>query len=113
MKLVYVAGKFRAPTHWGVVQNVRAAEAVALEVWRAGAAALCPHMNTANFEGAAPDGVWLMGTMEMLRRCDAIVMVPDWWDSIGAKLERDEAIRLGLPIFEAGQYEQLKEWARL
>jgi len=27
MKIVYVAGPFRAPTSWGIAENIRAAEA--------------------------------------------------------------------------------------
>lgn len=106
MKVVYVVGKFRAPTHWGVVQNVRAAEAVALEVWRAGAAALCPHLNCANFEGAVGDTpenatIWLEGDIEMMKRCDAIVLVPGWENSTGGKEEVRIAIEEGLPVFAA------------
>ena len=110
-KVVYVAGRFRAPTHWGIVQNVRAAEAVALDVWRLGAAALCPHMNTANFQGAAPDEVWLEGTLEMLRRCDAIITVPGWETSVGTKIEVDEAKRLSLPVFNS--IPDLRAWLNL
>lgn len=99
MKVVYVAGKFRSKSFWGVVQNVRQAELVALEVWRAGAAALCPHTNTANFDGAADDMLWLEGDKEMLRRCDAVVLVPNWTDSAGAKAEVELAVSIGLPVF--------------
>lgn len=108
MKVVYIAGKFRAPTHWGVVENVRRAEAVALDVWSLGAAALCPHLNTANFDGALPDEAWLSGTMALMERCDAVMLVPGWLDSEGARAERTRALALGLPVFD--DLQKLAEW---
>ena len=61
MKVVYVAGPFRGRDSWEIESNIRRAEALALEVWRAGAAALCPHANTRFFQGAADDGVMIGG----------------------------------------------------
>lgn len=110
MKVVYVAGRFRAGTHWGVVQNVRAAEAVALEVWRAGAAALCPHLNNQNFEGALPDEVWLTGALELLRRCDAMILVPGWEESRGTLKEVEEAKTRSMPVFQ--RVDQLATWLK-
>lgn len=99
MKAIYVAGPFRASTHWGIVNNVRAAEVLALGVWALGAAAICPHLNTANFQGALPDEVWIDGTLEMLRRCDAVVLVPGWEKSSGTLGEIAEAKRRQMPVF--------------
>ena len=99
MLVVYVAGPFRGDSYWDQENNVRRAEELSLEVWRSGCAALCPHANTRFFQGAAPDHVWLEGDLELLRRCDAIIMVSGWGNSIGASIEHDEAVSIGLPIF--------------
>ncbi len=99
MRVVYIAGPFRAPTSWGVAQNVRAAEVVGLLVANAGAMPLIPHANTAHFDGEATGQFWLDGTMELMRRCDAVVLVPGWEGSVGACAEKAEADRLGLPVF--------------
>ena len=99
MKVVYVAGPFRGPNSWEIEQNIRRAEALSLEVWRAGAAALCPHTNTRFFQGAADDSVWLDGDLELLARCDAILMTPDWQRSSGARAEYDFAKARGIPVF--------------
>jgi hypothetical protein len=80
-------------------QNIRAAETLALEVWRLGAACICPHTNTRFFQGAAPDDVWLKGDLEILDRCDAILMTKNWESSAGATAEREEAISQNLRIF--------------
>lgn len=100
VKVVYIAGKYRAPTPWGVEQNIQAAEAVAAKVIQAGHMPLTPHKNTAHMEGLADDAFFLAGTMELLRRCDAVVMVPGWERSVGARAEVVEANHLGLPVFD-------------
>ena len=51
MKLVYIAGPFRGSSAWDIEENIRVAERAALEVWKMGAAALCPHTNTRFFQG--------------------------------------------------------------
>jgi hypothetical protein len=99
-RIVYVAGPFRGPSAWAIEQNIRRAEALALEVWRSGAVALCPHTNTRFFQGALPDDVWLSGDLVLLERCDALLLTPDWESSGGATIERIHAERRGLPIFE-------------
>lgn len=99
MKLVYLAHKIRDKSHWKHQQNIRAAEAVALELWLLGFAVICPGKNTEHFDGAAPDDTWLKGDFEIIRRCDAIVMGPGWETSKGARAERAFALINGIPIF--------------
>jgi hypothetical protein len=109
MRVVYIAGKFRGKTPWVQELNVRAAEMWALDVWRMkGLAALCPHPMTRHYQGSAPDEVWLAGTLEMMRRCDAVYLVPGWRDSEGARKEKKEAEGIGLPVFETR--EELEAW---
>ncbi len=108
MKLVFVAGRYRAKTEWQVFQNIRKAELLALELWRLGLSVICPHKNTEMFGGAAPDDVWLKGALEMVRRCDAVVCTPDWEESEGARGEVALAKEIGLPIFFS--IDEAKEW---
>uniref|UniRef100_A0A6M3J7I4 DUF4406 domain-containing protein n=1 Tax=viral metagenome TaxID=1070528 RepID=A0A6M3J7I4_9ZZZZ len=108
MKLVYVAGPFRGPNSWEIEQNIRRAETLALEVWRLGAACICPHTNTRFFQGAADDTVWLDGDLEILRRCDAVLMTDDWERSTGARAERDEAAKRGIAVLET--LDELHDW---
>jgi hypothetical protein len=119
MKVVYIAGPFRCPSlacpgqqdHFGIHQNVTRAMALALEVWRLGAVALCPHGNTFCLQHSAPDSVWLEGDMELMRRCDAVLMVPGWSDSRGAIAERLHARERGMPVFET--LSECAAWLRL
>jgi len=97
--VVYIAGPFRASNSWDMEGNIRRAEELALRCWRAGFAAICPHANTRFFQGAAPDDVWLKGDLEILRRCDAILLTMDWARSSGATAEAQFASRCGIPVF--------------
>lgn len=99
MKVVYIAGPFRASNAWEIEQNIRRAEYTALQLWRMGAAVICPHTNTRFFQGAAPDSVWLDGDLEILRRCDAVFAIDGWEQSTGAQAEVALARELGLPVF--------------
>ncbi len=123
MKVIYIAGKYRGPNAWAIEQNIRAAEEVAARVWAMGMVALCPHANSRHMDGVATDEVFLAGTLELLRRCDAVVLVPNWRDSADARAEVEEAERLGLPVFGKGYtavsahehtgltLDDLREWA--
>jgi hypothetical protein len=97
MKVIYIAGPYRAPTAWGIAENVRAAERVGLEVARAGAMPLIPHANTAHFHGECTDELWIEGTLELLRRCDAAVFLPNWHHSTGSRCEWAECMRRDMP----------------
>lgn len=110
MRVVYIAGPFRAPTAWGIEQNVRAAEATAFRVASMGFAPLCPHANTRFFHGTLTDAFWLEATMELLRRCDAVMLSEGWDNSSGTKAEIREAERLGIPVFY--QIASLVAWGR-
>jgi hypothetical protein len=110
LRVVYVAGRFRGPTAWEIHRNVFAAEHAAMAVAKAGAMPLCPHANTANFHGTCTDAFWLAGTLELLRRCDAVFNFDPAraLESVGTQGEIAEARRLGKPVFES--IEALDAW---
>lgn len=111
MKVVYVAGPFRGPNAWEIEQNIRRAEELALEVWKLGVAVLCPHTNTRFFQGAADDSIWLEGDLELLKRCDAVILTKDWERSSGARAEVERARELGIPVCQT--VEQLQAWLNM
>jgi len=98
MRIVYVAGPYRADTVYGIRQNIAAAEAVALKYWKLGHAVICPHKNTAGMDGAMPDSTWLEGDIEILKRCDVVVMMQGWIRSAGAGAEHEAAIVEGIEV---------------
>jgi nucleoside 2-deoxyribosyltransferase len=98
--VVYIAGPFRGASDWARHQHIERAQALAFEVWAAGCVALCPHNNTRHFDGALPHQIWLAGDLELLHRCDAVLLVEGWEHSMGARAERDQAAAWGIPVFE-------------
>jgi hypothetical protein len=117
MKVAYVAGPFRdkpgvvrAYSFWNQDQNVNRAAEIALKIWAMGASVICPHLNTRPFQGALHDEVWLEGDLEQIRRCDYVVMIPGWRESVGSQNEFKFALGLGKRVFiwsgaDAHEYE--------
>ncbi|MEK6797377.1 MAG: DUF4406 domain-containing protein [Planctomycetota bacterium] len=108
MKLVYVGGPYRALTEFGVHRNIQAAELWTVELLRLGAAVICPHKNTAYLGGAVSDKHVLAADLEILRRCDAMFLIPGWWHSAGTLGEIAFATEMGIPVFE--RLEELAAW---
>lgn len=99
MKVVYIAGPFRGRNAWAVHRNVEAAKAWILPIAELGLVPLSPHCLYSDFDGTMTDRFWLDATMDLLRKCDGIFMMPSWRKSTGAKAELAEASRRGLPAF--------------
>lgn len=110
MKIVYCAGRFTAPTREGVEANILAATDIGVAVAALGACPCVPHSNTADprYEALQPYEWWLDATLELLRKCDAVMLVPGWHDSRGARGEVIEAQRLGIPVFD--ELAELQSW---
>lgn len=108
MRVVFIAGPFRGPTPWDIAENVRRAERLGLAVAQLGAMPLIPHANTALFHGQGTEQFWLDGTLELLRRSDAVMLTENWRDSVGGRAEREHAIERGIPVFS--DIDELEEW---
>ena len=52
-----------------------------------------------DFPELADDQFWLDGTLELMRRCDAVVLVDGWQHSSGARGEIEEARKLGIKVY--------------
>lgn len=111
IQVVYVAGPYRAKTPFEVECNIHAARRLGAEVAKLGGLPLIPHANTAHFDGIQDDQFWLDGTLELLRRADAVIMLHNWERSTGARGEHAEAERLRIPIFY--QLDRLAIWLHL
>ena len=95
---IYIAGPYTAADAWGVEQNVRRAESLAYEVAKIGAVPMCPHSNL-RFMCSEIAAFMYPATLELMRRCDAVLMVEGWEKSIGACGEYEEAGLLKMPRF--------------
>ena len=90
MRVIYVSGRYRAKTIFGVALNIWRARRVAQKLWKEGWAVICPHMNTAFFTGG--EGMYIRGDIEIVKRCDTIYMLKNWHKSEGACIEYQVAI---------------------
>ena len=97
MKVVFIAGPYRDKP-WRVQNNIHNARSMAETVWRFGGVALCPHMNSANFDGLVDDSQFLEGALELLRRSDAVYCRDTQTTSSGTQAELAIARELGMPI---------------
>jgi hypothetical protein len=100
VKIAYISGPYRSNTPSGIVKNIRNAEDVAIKYWKKGYAVICPHKNTALFDGLCDDNTWLSGDIAILKRCDVIIMIPGWEESYGARAEYAIAKECGIKILE-------------
>ncbi len=103
MILAYLAGPFTADTPWGVEANIRRAEQAAEDILKArdDVALLVPHSIGRHLVGrAGTPEYWYTATMRMLEACDAIVMLPGWQSSKGARNEISLALGRGIPIWD-------------
>lgn len=112
MRVVYVAGPFTAGDGWAIEQNIRRAEEVGYRVVELGASPLIPHTNTRFFSGTKTAEFWYEATLELLRRCDAMVTVEGWQDSKGTKRELAEAAERGIPVFDINREDGLASFKR-
>ena len=100
LPLIYVAGPYRAATRDDIARNIDAARVVGISAAALGWFPVIPHANTAHMELDLPglgDDFWLAGTLEMMERCDAVVLVPGWQNSAGTRGEIIRAEELGIP----------------
>ena len=99
MKIAYVGGPYNADSIYNVVQNIRRAEFVALSLWKMGYAVICPHKNSSLLDGECPRQTWIDGDLEILQRCDLLVVLPNYEDSSGTRDEISQAGVSDIPIF--------------
>ena len=105
--ILYIAGPYSAGNGRTVADNIAVARKYAVAAAKAGWMPFTPHLNTAGFEVDCP-GVsheeWLAGDLAILKHLepgyDAMLLLPNWEQSRGARLERDWAIHLNLEVFD-------------
>lgn len=107
MKYIYIAGRYTGRTHdaesyFEIQHNIAAAAETARKLARLGYGFFCPHQHSAHFGVIAPDiqpDFWYEQDLHFMYDCDALLMLPGWEDSKGAKNERAEAMQTGIPVF--------------
>lgn len=108
MKLIYIAGPFSAENDIEIEANIIRAERLGEAVRQAGAFPVIPHANGRAFKHLGTYTYWIEGTLELMKRCDAVILVPGWHTSKGTHGEVAEANARFQPVFET--VDQLKVW---
>lgn len=103
MKLVYIAGAYRAKTLFEVEANIRRARERAVDVVRAGHYPVVPHLCTGFMDGLAPDEHFLAGARDLLAQCDEVWLVKGWEASRGTLAEIAWAFRNHKPVYNHDQ----------
>jgi hypothetical protein len=97
--LIYVSGPYTASTANELTQNIERAKLAGLKVRAVGFVPIVPHLAILNDEPEVFTYDKAMAEcLEILVRCDAILMMDGWLDSRGACTERDFALRAGIPV---------------
>ena len=101
LPIIYIAGPYRAKTKEAVDLNIAVARRIGIAAIKRGWMPLIPHSNTGNMEHLVerPDSFWLEGTMELMLRCDAVLLCPGWMESLGTIAEIDKAKKEGIPVY--------------
>ena len=118
MKLCYVATPYRGPNELVVEQNILNAKKAAVALMQGtDYFPVSPVLNTGGFHhyekllGYRGDEYWLKGSLELLNRCDAIYMAPDWYYSGGCIKEIEFVINqmIGIESRDIKIYENENE----
>ena len=104
---VYVAGPYTGRHHdhrsyFEIDRNITDATEMCALLAKHGYAFFNPHSHSAHFESITPEvkpAYWYKLDMHFLRVCDALLMLPTWGRSSGARAERDWAVANGVPVF--------------
>ncbi len=105
--LLYICGPYTGHDSEETNDNISVAREYAVAAARKGWMPFTPHLNTAGFEIDCPEishQEWLDGDLAILRLLAraraAVLLLPGWEQSKGARLERDWAIHLNLEVFD-------------
>jgi hypothetical protein len=106
---VFIAGPYRALTgehdgsvYYEIDQHINEARRWATKLAQSEIPFFCPHLNSAHFEVLAPETppeFWYQMDMVLLERASALLLIPGWQESTGARAEKRRAEELNIPCF--------------
>ena len=89
-----------------IEHNISIARFWAKYYWYQGFMVICPHMNSAHFDGICDDKRFLNGYLETIRRMtnkDILVTIPGWSTSEGSIAEHALGVERRLTIIYEGE----------
>ena len=103
MKIVFIAGPYFGNGDKSKIQgNIRNAERYQVALANAGVGFFCPHNHTEHFELKATANEDFYRALDMVflqKTADAIMAIPGWQTSSGAKAEIEYVRQKGIPVF--------------
>lgn len=108
MRLVFIAGPSAGANAWEIACNVHEAETAALRVAELGGMPVCPHSLGRSMFGTLPESFWRAGCLELLGRCDGMLLLPRWLSSPGARAEESFATERGIERWGVAHLDQRK-----
>lgn len=97
--VVYLAGPIRSRWRFERWLNVLRARKVAIRLWNAGFAVICPHLNSVTLRHRVNEEWIVIGDMSIVEKCDFMVVIGDWLNSRGSLGEFILAKRIHLKVF--------------
>ena len=97
--VLYLASPYRGRNEWDTYLNITSAHLAAKQIWSKGHACISPVSNTAWMGEMNDHNFWMRGDLEILARCDGLVLNLGWEKSHGCNEEYQEAIRLNMTIY--------------
>lgn len=99
-------------SYFEISMNILRAREWGKRVIEAGAFAFVPHLNSEHYELDVDKSAdwWREADLAILKRCDAIFMMPGWEKSKGAVKEKEFAEREKIPVFYG--IDTLRAWIR-
>ena len=106
--LLYVAGPYSANETHTEQEHVDRAEEVSIQLIRAGFHVITPHKNTSGYEKYEDENInfetWIEMDFNILKRCDAVFLMNNWFRSEGARLEMSFAFANDIYVFMENLY---------
>ena len=111
---VYVAGPYSADNVADVLSNIGRGEHMAALLFELGYAPFCP-WHDKDFRIKRPDAKFRLNqyyefSMEWLKVSDCVLVLPNWEESKGTKMEITEARLLDIPVFYS--LAELEDWRK-
>ena len=116
MKTVFIAGPYIGDrSHAAISANIQHAELYAILLANRRIGFICPHTNSRNFEMKShqTDDFWYEFYLHILEACDAVLALPTWEESVGARGEVARAGELGMPVFFPKSPMDMEAWSAI
>lgn len=106
--IVYIAGPYRSKYgRIGVIINIWKARQLAKKLWAKGIYTITPHLNSALMDRVCDSQIFLDGDIEIMKRCNYVLLLDSWNDSKGTINEIEVALSNGIRVFDTHETNDL------